>query len=310
MMAGNYDLIGDIHGHAEVLRRLLKEMNYRDDDGVFRHPSRQVIFVGDFVDRGPEQREVLEIAKSTCAAGAALAVMGNHEFNALGWAQLDGNGGFLRPHSQNNREQHEEFLRQVGEGSAAHREALEWFQTLPVWLEVPGIRVVHACWHASSQETLRPYLDQSNRFTKGGLREASRRGSEAYDAAEILLKGPEALLPDGRSFSDKQGHLRHEVRLGWWDPGATTLRTAALGMDGIEENLPDLPVTTDYHYDEKIPVFFGHYWLRGTPIISGSYAACLDFSVAKNGFLTAYRWSGESALLPKNVVYVKARSES
>jgi len=32
-------------------------------------------------------------------------------------------------------EQHEEFLRQVGEGSAVHKEALEWFQTLPVWLD-------------------------------------------------------------------------------------------------------------------------------------------------------------------------------
>jgi hypothetical protein len=39
---------------------------------------------------------------------------------------------------------------------------------------------------------------------------------------------------------------------------------------------------------------------------TGSYGACLDFSVAKNGFLTAYRWSGESDLSPKNLVYVKA----
>jgi hypothetical protein len=52
------------------------------------------------------------------------------------------------------------------------------------------------------------------------------------------------------------------------DPGATTLRKAALGMNGIEANLPDLPVTTDYQYAETIPVFFGHYWLQGTPAIS------------------------------------------
>jgi hypothetical protein len=31
---------------------------------------------------------------------------------------------------------------------------------------------------------------------------------------------------------------------------------------------------------------------------------------AKNGFPTAYRWSGERALSPENVVYVKVRSES
>ena len=62
----NYDLIGDIHGHAEVLRRLLHEMEYCDDDGAFRHPDRKVIFVGDFVDRGPKQREVLHLARSMC----------------------------------------------------------------------------------------------------------------------------------------------------------------------------------------------------------------------------------------------------
>jgi hypothetical protein len=241
-----------------------------------------------------------------CAAGAALAVMGNHEFNALGWAEPDGSGGFLRPHNQNNTEQHEEFLRQIGEGSASHREPLEWFKALPVWLDLPGLRVVHACWPAPAQQALQPYLDQSLRFTKAGLREASRKGSKAYDAAEILLKGPEALLPDGLSFRDKQGHRRHEVRLRWWNPDATSLRKAALGMDGMEARLPDLPVTTEYHYTERKPVFFGHYWLRGTPVISGDFAACLDFSVAKKGFLTAYRWSGESALSPSNIIYVRA----
>jgi hypothetical protein len=306
-MTGNYDLIGDIHGHAEVLRRLLRAMDYHIEDGIHRHRHRQAIFVGDFVDRGPQQREALHIARSMCEGGAALAVMGNHEFNALGWAEADGKGDFLRPHTSKNNEQHEEFLRQIGDGSAAHKDALDWFQTLPVWLDLPGLRVVHACWHAPAQQVLQPYLDQSQRFTKAGLREASRKGSAAYDAAEVLLKGPEALLPDGHPpFKDKQGHMRHEVRLRWWDPNATTLRKAAIGMEGSEENLPDLPVTTDYHYAEKTPVFFGHYWLQGTPAISGDYAACLDFSVAKQGFLTAYRWSGESILSSDNMVYVKA----
>jgi hypothetical protein len=96
------------------------------------------------------------------------------------------------------------------------------------------------------------------------------------------------------------------VRLRWWDPGATTIRRAALGMVGVETDLPNLPVTADYHYREKVPVFFGHYWLRGTPFIFGDYAACLDYSVAKKGYLTAYRWSGEWTLPPGNIGHVKA----
>lgn len=71
MTTKNYDIIGDIHGHAEALRRLLQKMDYREDGGVFRHPDRQVIFVGDFIDRGPEQREVLRVARAMCEAARA-----------------------------------------------------------------------------------------------------------------------------------------------------------------------------------------------------------------------------------------------
>jgi hypothetical protein len=92
-------------------------------------------------------------------------------------------------------------LRQIGEGSGPHAKALDWFKTLPVWLEVPGLRMVHACWNRQAQEILRPHLDAGHRFTKAGLRAAARKGTKAYDAAEILLKGPEARLPEDGNFN-------------------------------------------------------------------------------------------------------------
>jgi hypothetical protein len=75
------------------------------------HANRRVIFVGDFIDRGPQQSDVLHI-----------------EFNALCWAEPDENGGFLRAHTQKNFGQHEEFRRQIGEGSDPHSTALDWFR--------------------------------------------------------------------------------------------------------------------------------------------------------------------------------------
>lgn len=301
-----FDIIGDIHGHADALRRLLNVLGYQERDGLFRHPERRAIFVGDFVDRGPEQVAVLQIVKAMCDAALAFAVMGNHEFNALAWSEADGNGGFLRPHTEKNAHQHKEFLRQIGDGSRAYREALQWFRSLPVWLDLVGIRVVHACWNDAAQQALRDCLDCTNRFSQVGLQTASRPGSSAYEAAEILLKGPEVPLPDGHFFFDKDGHKRQDVRIRWWDPAAVTFRSAALGMEGDEASLPDLPLSTAYHYKDDKPVFFGHYWLGGTPTLSSEHAACLDFSVAKDGFLTAYRWSGERSLSPENIVYVKA----
>lgn len=306
MTVQGYDLVGDIHGHADALHRLLRELNYAEVEGVFRHPERQMIFVGDFIDRGPQQREVLRIARAMCETGAARAVMGNHEFNAIGWIARNTDGEFLRSHSAKNANQHAEFLSQIGESSPAHKDAISWFRTLPVWLDLPGLRVVHACWHDASREALVPFLDDTGRFTEERVQESYRHGSAAHSAVEILLKGPEERLPAGIHFADKDGHRREEVRLRWWDQNATTFRTAALGMDGRENEIPESRLPTDYRYHEGKPVFFGHYWLKDRPEITAPNAACLDFSVAKEGYLTAYRWSGERELTKDSLVSVPA----
>jgi hypothetical protein len=301
-----YDIVGDIHGHADPLRRLLDKLGYVEIEGIFRHPVRTMIFVGDFVDRGPEQREVLKVARSMCEAESAVAVLGNHEFNAIGWAARHEDGRFLRDHSAKNAHQHAEFLRQLEANSSEHQDAVGWFRTLPVWLELPGLRVVHACWHEPSRAALLPFLDEQGRLTDAGTHESYHFGSDAHAAIEILLKGPEQRLPEGIHFFDKDGHKREEVRLRWWDQAATTFRKAALGLDGREYELPDSELPRDFRYRDSTPVFFGHYWLNGSPTITAPNAACLDFSVAKEGYLTAYRWSGESKLSLENLVSVPA----
>jgi hypothetical protein len=306
MTIQGYDLVGDIHGHADALHRLLHELEYELFEGVLRHPERQMIFVGDFIDRGPQQREVLRIARSMCEAGAAKAVLGNHEFNAIGWVTQNNDGAFLRNHSPKNANQHAKFLSQIGENSEAHKDAVDWFRTLPIWLDLPGLRVVHACWHDSSREALAPFLDDAGCLTEEGVLESYRHGSVAHSAVEILLKGPEERLPAGIHFFDKDGHRREEVRLRWWDQSATTFREAALGMEGRENEIPDSSLPKDYRYHESKPVFFGHYWLMDEPGITAPNAACLDFSVAKEGYLTAYRWSGELNLTKNSLVAVPA----
>ena len=51
---------------------------------VFTHPEgRKVLFLGDFIDRGPSIPRTLKIVKAMVDAGEALAIMGNHEYNAL-----------------------------------------------------------------------------------------------------------------------------------------------------------------------------------------------------------------------------------
>lgn len=97
----DYDIIGDIHGHADALCALLAKLGYQKRAGEFRHPERQAIFVGDFIDRGPQQLETVQLVRRMVDAGNALAIMGNHELNAIAWYLPDPEapGEFLRTHA-------------------------------------------------------------------------------------------------------------------------------------------------------------------------------------------------------------------
>ena len=89
------DVIGDIHGHADRLEALLAALGYAETRGAWRHPSRTAIFVGDFIDRGPGQRRTLDFVRAMLDAGSVEAVMGNHDFKAIGWATADPDEGGL-----------------------------------------------------------------------------------------------------------------------------------------------------------------------------------------------------------------------
>ena len=78
-----YDLIGDIHGYADELTNLLEQLGYEFTGGSYRHPSRKVIFLGDFIDRGPKIRQVLEIVRPMVEGGHALSVLGTHHARVI-----------------------------------------------------------------------------------------------------------------------------------------------------------------------------------------------------------------------------------
>lgn len=311
-----YDIIGDIHGCATKLEALLHHLGYRNITGEYRHPSRQAVFVGDLIDRGSEQLRVLEIVKAMVDAGSARIVLGNHEFNALAYATEwpAGSGDYLRPHSVKNTNQHQAFLDQVT--GADRRRYLQWFNTIPLWLDLEGIRVVHACWHAESIAVVERECGSATPFTDvEHLVSASTEGHPLYEAVETLLKGPEISLVDHGQppYLDKDGHARDNARLRWWNSGAHILREIA-EMSGTFTTeagdpyppLPELDAQGDTHvYADEVPVFYGHYWRQGMPTHRDDwtdYTACVDFSAVKGGKLTAYRWSGEKKIQPENHV--------
>ena len=99
---GPFDLIGDVHGCADELEVLLKQLGYvrgSTNDGiedsrhihdagwgevVYRHPAgRKAVFVGDLVDRGPRVLDVLRIVRNMINANSGICVPGNHDMKLL-----------------------------------------------------------------------------------------------------------------------------------------------------------------------------------------------------------------------------------
>ncbi|MCB2426431.1 metallophosphoesterase [Methylophaga pinxianii] len=142
-----YDLIGDIHGYAQPLRKLLIKLGYTENGDDFSHPERKVIFLGDFIDRGPNQVEVCAIARTMIEHDHAYSIMGNHEFNAVAYATKDpsNNDTYLRPHNEKTYLQHKAFLDEVYEYSALHNELINWFKDIatlsrPILTFPPNLR--------------------------------------------------------------------------------------------------------------------------------------------------------------------------
>ena len=303
-----YDLIGDIHGHADELEQLLDILGYRDLHGVYRHPERKLIFLGDFIDRGPKIRRVLEIVRPMIEGGHALAVMGNHEWNALAYHTEDpgSSGEYLRRRTPKNEKQHRKTVEQLTPDELDS--TLAWFRTLPMWLDLDGLRAVHACWDEHAMSVIAEGYNGCGEITTDFLRSASRKGNPLYAAVEVILKGKEGKLPDGASFRDKDGHERTEIRTRWYlSPKGHTYRSFALQSDEIrcDLELDEAVVAAAVPYLATAkPVFVGHYWLSAPcPELLADNVACLDYSVAKDGFLCAYRWQGEQKLNPRNFVW-------
>lgn len=113
------------------------------------------------------------------------------------------------PRSAKNTKQHAAFLQQVRGDD--RRRYLEWFTTIPLWLDLGDVRVVHACWHDDLITLVENRCGSSAPFDElQHLVAASTNGDDLYDAVETLLKGSEFSLVDRGQpeYHDKGGHPR------------------------------------------------------------------------------------------------------
>jgi serine/threonine protein phosphatase 1 len=156
--SGRLFAIGDIHGCADELARLL--------DAIPAGAGDTVAFVGDYIDRGPDSHGVIEhlLAWRQRTAARSVFLKGNHEDMALDFLGRGGqwgevwlrNGGVaaLRSYGIDPHAPRADVARQM---PPSHLEFLSALETSVAWGEY---RIVHAgvrpgvAWEAQKTEDL------------------------------------------------------------------------------------------------------------------------------------------------------------
>jgi len=208
LFPGPVDIIGDVHGEFDALRDLLRCMGYRED-GI--HPEgRRLVFAGDLTDRGPDNIAVVNFVRTLVEADPprAQVTLGNHDLN-LALSHKRAHNEWFFAESPDRQQQVREFLR-----------------SLPIVLERPDLRVVHACWNRemvdlarSADDVIGFYKLHAERIRHQNDREpqldeiARRLNLQNRNPVKLLTSGPErrASAP-----FETGGKVRQEERVEWW----------------------------------------------------------------------------------------------
>ena len=316
-MHQGYDLIGDIHGCGLTLIDLLEQMGYSKKNGVYQHPKRKVVFLGDIVDRGPNIRLACHIVRDMVDAGHADIVMGKHEYNIVTYLSEAPAGmrqPFLRPHTPRNNFIVEQTLEQFANFQQELNEMLDWFLTIPLFREYEHFRVVHASW---DQGMINEYLHRygSNLISKGMLAESVQTDSFLYRFLDRILRGTSLRLPDGRSMTSKDGMVRQFFRTKFWADDPQHYNDVVFQPDPLPEDIQHGLLSEEekeqllFYGPEEKPLFIGHYWMSGLPAPIVPNIACLDYSAVKYGRLVAYRMDTETQLQKGKFAWVRVEKK-
>jgi Calcineurin-like phosphoesterase len=169
LVDGPVDIVGDIHGEIDALGDLMRHLGYTNE-GV--HPEgRRLIFVGDLTDRGPNSPAVIRLVTRLLDEGLAQSVLGNHDLNLLLGKHKHGNAWFFGKREALDRSGR--LVPQALADEQTREQTLRLFRRLPLVLERPDLRVVHASWNAAA-------VEQARRF-EGEVLELHRQAEQRID---------------------------------------------------------------------------------------------------------------------------------
>ena len=303
-----YDIIGDVHGQARELTSLLKKMGYTQTQGTWSHSYRKAVFAGDFISRGPDSRKVISMVREMVQNGTGLAILGNHELNAIAHFTRSDGGASFREATGTNKKMMDRLKSEYADDPLLLKEHLKWLRKLPFFLDLGSIRIVHAYWAAENLTLITEKMTKG-KLTKSLLKELYSEKTPLGEAIRQTTRGIELRLPKDFIIKDSKNIRRTNFRIRWWeDPKGKTFKQISYGNKFI---LPAYTVPPEllfpfkiYGSDEPL-VFVGHYCIDTGPLIPTTNVCCVDNCIANGGRLAAYRWSGESTAEEANFIFQK-----
>jgi len=304
-----YDIIGDVHGYATLLKKLLLQMGYSKTEKGYSHPSRKAVFVGDFVNRGPEIRKTVRLVRNMVENGNALAIIGNHEINAIIYYLKDKDGLALIKSPGKNFLALYKTINQFAEYEDEWKSHRKWMSGLPLFLDLGKIRIVHACWSDSAVELIKK-AEIEGKSRKSIFRKVYKKPKLPLSKSVLTLtKGIDFKMPGDLKIINNKGISPQSFRMRWWEePVGKTFEEMSFDskFELPDYEIPHQVAPQNNPYPENAPiVFFGHYCRQAGPFIIKPNLCCVDSCVAGTRILTAYRWSGEKVLDENNLVQVR-----
>jgi hypothetical protein len=305
-----YDIIGDIHGHATLLKKLLKQLGYNKMNGTYAHSERKAVFVGDFTNRGTEIRQTVQLIRQMVESDSAYAILGNHEINNILYHLKN---EFDQPVLRDKGKRFFSVTQTINEYKPfweEWKETRKWMRSLPLFLELDGIRIVHAFWSDTNINLLRSELPAGT-VPKQVFRNLVLDSYSPLSQAILQsTRGVHLIMPPDLKIYDHRKRNHRFFRVKWWEePAGKSFHDLSFES---KFHLPDYRIPPEIYpayevYPEDAPpVFFGHYCRgRGPHVVRGNIC-CVDACVTSRKTLAAYRWNGEKSLTPDNMVFVRA----
>ncbi len=298
-----YDIIGDVHGHAQLLKKMLLELGYKKTTSGYVHPDRKAVFVGDFINRGPSIRKAFRTIRTMVENGNALAILGNHEINII-ISHIKNKDNLFQKNDISELKTINEFRPYPEEW----KDHVKWLRTLPLFLELDGLRVVHACWSDEAVEYIKQNIPPG-RIKKEVFKQLYKTpDTPVAQYIWLLTKGIQFRLPGDLKIKNNKGTCPRSFRMRWWEnPRGKTFEE--LSFESKFElpgyTVPPEIIPQSLPYPESDPaVFFGHYCRHNGPYIIKPNVCCIDACINGNKTLLAYRWDGETMLSEAKLVKV------